>query len=60
MNTLVVLNTCVHPLDDSPGYAPKPVRLTILTTPAPGPDDLCRRSCAENERGFQITERCFL
>jgi uncharacterized protein len=60
MNTLVVLNTCVHPLDDSSDYSPKPVRLTILTAPAPGPDDLCRRSCAENERGFQITERYFL
>lgn len=60
MNTLVVLNTCVHPLDPSPAYAPKPVKLTIFTSPSPGPDDLCRRSCAENERGFILTERYFL
>ena len=60
MNTLVVLNTCVHPLDPSPVYSPKPVKLVVYTSPPPGPDDLCRRSSAENERGFMITERYFL
>ena len=60
MNTLVVLNTCVHPLDPSPVYAPKPVKLIVYTSPPPGPDDPCRRSCPENERGFIITERYFL
>ena len=25
MNVLVVLNTCQHPLDPNPAYAPKPV-----------------------------------
>lgn len=60
MNTLVVLNTCLHPLDPSPVYAPKPVKLSILTTPPPVPDDLCRCSCNENRRGFEITERYFL
>lgn len=60
MNTLVVLNTCVHPLDTNPVYAPKPVRLAVWSSPSPGPDDLCRNSCAENRRGFEITERYFL
>ena len=60
MNTLVVLNTCVHPLDDSPAYAPKPVHLTVWTSAAPGLDDVCRRSRPENERGFILTERYFL
>ena len=60
MNTLVVLNTCVHPLDGSPTYAPKPVQLTVWTSPSPGPDDVCRRSRPENERGFILTERYFL
>ena len=60
MNTLVVLNTCVHPLDPSSVYAPKPAKLIVYSTPPPGPDDPCRRSCAENERGFIITERYFL
>jgi uncharacterized protein len=60
MNTLVVLNTCVHPLDPSPVYSPKPVRLTVFSSPAPGADDLCRNSRPENQRGFILTERYFL
>ena len=60
MNTLVILNTCVHPLDDSPVYAPKPVHLAVWTSPPPGPDDYCRRLRSENERGFTLTERYFL
>jgi uncharacterized protein len=60
MNTLVVLNTCVHPLDPSADYAPKSAKVTIFTSSPPGPDDLCRRSCPENERGFILTERYFL
>ena len=60
MNTLIVLNTCVHPLDSSPVYAPKPARLTVWTSPSPEPNDLCRRSRPENERGFILTDRYFL
>jgi urea carboxylase-associated protein 2 len=60
MNTLIILNTCVHPLDLSPTYAPKPVRLTVWTSPPPGADDLCRISRPETERGFILTERYFL
>lgn len=60
MNTLVVLNTCLHPLDSAPLYAPQPVHLTVFTSAPPAADDECRRSCAENERGFILTERYFL
>jgi uncharacterized protein len=60
MNTLVILNTCIHPLDSSPTYAPKPVHLTVWTSPPPGPQDLCRNACPENQRGFTLTERYFL
>ncbi len=60
MNTLVVLNTCVHPLDPRPEYAPQPVELAVWSSPTPAPDDMCRRHCPENERGFLITERFFL
>jgi urea carboxylase-associated protein 2 len=60
MNTLVILNTCVHPLDPTPTYAPKPVTLAVWTSPPPGADDLCRTSRPENERGFILTERYFL
>jgi len=60
MNTLVLINTCQHPLDPSPQYAPKPVQLSIRRVPAPAADDPCRISCPENERGFILTERYFL
>lgn len=60
MNTLVVLNTCIHPLDTAPTYSPKPVHLSVWTSPLPGPDDFCRKACPENERGFILTERYFL
>jgi uncharacterized protein len=60
MNVLVVMSTCPHALDPAPSWAPKPVALQVLRTPPPGPDDPCRRSRPENERGFINTERLFL
>lgn len=59
MNVLVVLNTCQHPLDPNPHYAPRPVKLTVLRTPPPGPDDFCRNFRGENQRSFTLTERLF-
>lgn len=59
MNTLVILNTCPHPLDPSPVFNAKPVHLTVWTSALPGADDLCRNSCPENQRGFLMTERYF-
>ena len=59
MNVLVVLNTCQHPLDPNPHYAPKPVKLTLLQTPPPGADDFCRNFRGENQRSFMLTERLF-
>jgi urea carboxylase-associated protein 2 len=59
MNVLVVLNTCQHPLDANLTYAPKPVKLTVLKTPPPGPDDFCRNFRGENQRSFILTERLF-
>ena len=60
MNTLIVLNTCIHPLDTAPTYSPKPVLLTVRTSPPPEAEDFCRNACAENQRGFILTERYFL
>jgi urea carboxylase-associated protein 2 len=60
MNVLVVLNTCQHPLDPNPNYAPKPVKLTILKTSPPGADDFCRNFRGENQRSLILTERLFL
>jgi len=56
MDTLVVLNTCQHPLDPSPSYAPKPVKLSVFSGGAPSADDACRNSCPENVRAFTTTE----
>ena len=60
MNTLVILNSCQHPMDLDPKYAQKPVRLTLKRVETPGPDDICRNFRPENARGFILTERYFL
>ncbi len=60
MNVLCVLSNTPHPLDPSPRYAPKPVALEVSFGPKAAADDACRTSCAENERGFLLTEREFL
>ena len=59
MNVLVVLNTCQHPLEPNPAYAPKTVKLTVLKTPLPAADDYCRNFREENQRSFILTERYF-
>jgi uncharacterized protein len=56
MNTLVVLNTCQHPLDPDPRYHPRSVQLDVFTSPPPGPDDRSRLSRPENARAFRNTE----
>jgi uncharacterized protein len=56
MNTLVVLNTCQHPLDPDNRYHPRPIRLEVFQTPPPSADDPCRISRPENERAFLNTE----
>ena len=60
MDVLVVLDTCRHPLDPAPKYAPKPVRLSFLRTPPPATDDYCRNFRDENRRAFTLTERLYL
>ena len=56
MNTLVILNTCQHPLDPDPAYHPREVRLEVFATPPPAADDVCRNSRPENVRAFINTE----
>jgi len=60
MNTLVILNTCQHPMDPAREYREVPVELTLKRVQAPGADDVCRKFRPENERGFTLTERYFL
>lgn len=59
MNTLVMLATAPHPLDQAQEYQPKPVLLTAYRADPVADDDLCRRSCEQNARGFVLTERYY-
>ena len=59
MNTLVVLNTCQHPLDPDPTYRPRPVLLEVFPSDPPGFDDACRNSRPENARAFRNTENYY-
>jgi urea carboxylase-associated protein 2 len=58
-DTLVVLNTCQHPMDPDPLYHPKRVRIAIWKSDPPSSDDPCRTACSENARGFILTEALF-
>jgi urea carboxylase-associated protein 2 len=60
MNMLVLLDTGQHPLDPNPKYEPKPVGFSIRKAAPVQPNDPCRISRPENERGFINTERYFL
>jgi urea carboxylase-associated protein 2 len=59
METLLVLNTCQHPMDPDPHYNPKPVRAAIWKSDPPDADDPCRTACPENGRGFILTDALF-
>ena len=59
MNLLVVLDTGQHPLDPSPLYAPRPVKISVSKGQPAGESDPCRLSRPENARGFINTERYF-
>jgi len=55
MDTLVVLNTCPHPLDPSTEWAPRPVDIAICPSEPMNDDDVCLNACPENGRGFANT-----
>jgi urea carboxylase-associated protein 2 len=56
METLVVLNTCQHPLDPDPNYHPREVRLDVFLSPPAQADDACFSVRPENARAFRNTE----
>jgi hypothetical protein len=60
MNTLVLLNTCQHPMAPGSEYSPRPVEVSIARVSPPSPNDPCRMHCKENARGFFLTELFFL
>lgn len=57
MDTLVVLDTCPHPLDPATHWQPRPVRVEIVYVGPAAHDDVCRLSRPENMRGFANTAR---
>jgi urea carboxylase-associated protein 2 len=59
MDCVVVLNTCPHPLDDTPSYAPGPVRVQVLPGAPPALDDPSLTIRPENLRAFQNTDLYF-
>jgi hypothetical protein len=60
MDTLLVLDTGMHPLNPSHSYLEKPVKITIAACPPAQTSDGCRIFCPENERGFINTEQYHL
>lgn len=60
LNTLVLLSNTPHPLDPRTRYEPKAAQVGVRLAEAVAPDDPCRTSCPENERGFALTEAYFL
>lgn len=57
MDTLVVVDAGMHPLNPSASYVKKPVKVTIAPCAAAAKNDPCRLCCPENERGFFNTEQ---
>ncbi|MEI9901837.1 MAG: urea amidolyase associated protein UAAP1 [Hyphomicrobium sp.] len=53
MDTLVLLHTCPHPLDQSPQYPRKAVTYEIAEAAPVAADDACLNSAPENRRGFE-------
>ena len=58
MDTLVVLNTCPHPLDPNPEWAPRPMEPALYRTVPAADDDPWRLGCPENGRAFANTALC--
>jgi hypothetical protein len=57
MTVLVALSSAPHPLDPSPAYKARRVRITVYRAAPVAADDVCRMSCEQNTRGFINTER---
>lgn len=53
MDTLVVLHTCPHPLNNEPNYPHNPISITLTEAAAIDDKDECLNHCAENRRGFE-------
>jgi len=53
MDSLVVINTCPHPMNPSADYPRKPIQYQLRKSPPLLADDECMNACKENQRGLQ-------
>jgi urea carboxylase-associated protein 2 len=53
MDTLVIMNTCPHPLNPAVEYPRKPIAYELRKAAPIQDDDICMTHCPENHRGFQ-------
>lgn len=53
MDTLVVFNTCPHPMNPEKDYPRKPIQYELIKAPPVAEGDLCMNACDENKRGFE-------
>ncbi len=53
MDTLVVLHSCPHPLNQAEHYPASPIGIELGLADPVSDDDLCLNHCDENRRGFQ-------
>ena len=60
MDTLIILDTGMHPLNPSTEYLRKPVGITVYESDVAATDDPCRIFRPENERGFVNTATYYL
>lgn len=53
MDTLVILHTCPHPMNNASSYPKKKLRYQLRKAEPVTDDDFCMNSRPENQRGFQ-------
>lgn len=60
MDTLVVLHTCPHPLNNSESYPFKPIQIALGEADPVTEDDYCKNFRPENQRGFMNNDLYYL
>lgn len=53
MDTLIILHTCPHPLNQSTNYPLHPVKCLLSQAEPLHSNDICLNFCPENKRGFE-------
>jgi len=56
MDVIIAVSTAPHPFDTNTTYAPKKIAVIAWESGVAGSEDVCRLSCAENQRGYYNTE----